>query len=73
MFGLAREGKTSADGTPRNPLQLMVILELFRLHGGYLADVPVPAQDILMGLGAKLGRILGYRAWYEHYLPSQTN
>jgi mannose-6-phosphate isomerase-like protein (cupin superfamily) len=69
LFGLAREGKTNRAGIPRNPLQLLVILDFFRQHGGYLAGLPIGVQDALMGGGAALGRALGYRAWYERYLP----
>lgn len=71
MFGLAREGKTGKDGIPKNPLQLLVILNFFRQHGGYLAGLPIPLQDVLMTGGARLGRMFGYKEWYEQYLPSQ--
>jgi hypothetical protein len=69
LFGLATEGKTSRDGTPRNPLQTFVTLNFFRQHGGYLAGLPTGLQDVLMAGGAALGKALGYRPWYERYLP----
>lgn len=69
MFGLAKEGKANAEGVPKNPLQLMMILNLFRQHGGYLSGLPAPVQDVIMAGGAALGQVLGYRPWYERYLP----
>lgn len=71
MFGLAREGKTNKDGIPKNPLQLLVILNFFRQHGGYLAGLPIPVQNAIMMSGSGIGKALGYKSWYEQYLPSQ--
>jgi hypothetical protein len=69
MFGLAAEGKADHNGIPRNPLQLMVMLDFFRLYGGYVPGAPIALQDVMMRVGGALGRALGYRAWYERYLP----
>lgn len=69
LFGLSAEGKANQDGVAKDPLQLMVILDFFRLHGGYTAGLPASVQTMLMAGGAALGRALGYRPWYEKYLP----
>lgn len=72
LFALAREGKTNQDGTPKNPLQGLVVIDFFRQHGGYIYGVPVGVQNIMMGGGAALGKLFGYRAWYEKWLPKNV-
>jgi mannose-6-phosphate isomerase-like protein (cupin superfamily) len=64
-FGLAREGRTGADGRP--PLLQVAV----SLHAAppprYLAGLPIPLQRVLFGLLAPVGRLLGYRARYERF------
>lgn len=71
-FALAAQGKADHDGVPRNPFQLLVTLEFFRQHGGYIPGVPLGIQDGLMRAGSTLGRMLGYKPWYEEYLPKRA-
>lgn len=69
FYGLAREGRTMADGTPRDPLQLAASLSLLMRHGGYLAALPPGVQRVLFGGLAWVARLLGYRPWYDRHLP----
>lgn len=69
FYGLAREGRTTADGTPRDPLQLATSLAFLMRHGGYLAALPPRLQEVLFGALAWIARRLGYRPWYERHLP----
>jgi quercetin dioxygenase-like cupin family protein len=67
MFSLAADGKVNRKGLP-NPLRLAVIA---RHHFG---DVRLPfppawLQRLGLGLGAPLGRLIGYRATYEPEAP----
>jgi quercetin dioxygenase-like cupin family protein len=62
MFGLAADGKTNRKGLP-NPLQLAVIAK------SHFDDVLLPfppgwMQRFGLGLGAPLGRLLGYEPTY---------
>ena len=62
MFGLAADGKTNHKGMP-NPLRLAVIAQ------SHFDDVRLPfppgwMQRFGLGLGAPLGRLLGYKATY---------
>jgi mannose-6-phosphate isomerase-like protein (cupin superfamily) len=62
MFALAADGKTNKKGMP-NPLRLAVIA---RAHFD-VVRLPFPpafVQRIGLGLGARLGRLLGYRSTY---------
>ena len=62
LFGLARDGKTKANGAP-SLLQLAVILRAYRAE--FVATSPPPAvQRIVFGLLAPIGRLLGYSAVY---------
>lgn len=72
FYGLAREGKTMPDGTPKDPLQLAASLALLMRHGGYLAGIPPVVQRVLFGGLAWVARLLGYRPWYERHLPARA-
>ena len=68
-YGLARDGKTTGLGIPRNPLQLAVLLDetadMF-----YFTGLPLPVWRASLALFAALasvGRRLGYRARYPEY------
>jgi quercetin dioxygenase-like cupin family protein/carbon monoxide dehydrogenase subunit G len=69
LLGLAREGKTTRTGIPKNPLQLAVLLdELGRW--AYYTGVPMPVQKVLfvpLVSLAFVGRLLGYKASYPEY------
>jgi mannose-6-phosphate isomerase-like protein (cupin superfamily) len=64
-FGLAREGRTAADG--RAPLlQVAVSLHAAYPHV-YLAGVPGSVQRTLFAILAPIGRAAGYRAKYARF------
>jgi quercetin dioxygenase-like cupin family protein len=68
-WGLAREGKATKAGVPKNPLQLAVLASEHK-DEAYLTNLPVVIQKALVGaisLPAPLGRVLGYRAHYPEY------
>lgn len=75
VFGLARDGKTTKMGVPKNPLQLAVlvneIMPLDETRGMiYLARPPMPVQKpflVLVAMLATLVRLLGYKARYPEY------
>lgn len=62
VAGLARQGKVSRDGTPRNPLQLAVMGKLLNRHGSYDARLPIRLQDLLAATVGTLAETLGYTA-----------
>ena len=66
LCGLARDGKTSKQGIPKNPLQLAVLIDetgdMF-----YPIGMPTPVWKATLAFFAALarvGRLLGYRARY---------
>jgi quercetin dioxygenase-like cupin family protein len=68
-FGLARDGKSTKQGIPKNPLQLAVLADESR-GMFYATRVPVAVQEgflTLLALLASVGRLLGYRARYPEY------
>jgi quercetin dioxygenase-like cupin family protein len=65
LFGLARDGKTNANGMP-NLLQLAVIAQEFDREIRFTSP-PRIAQRVLFGILAPVGRIFGYRAIYRRY------
>jgi quercetin dioxygenase-like cupin family protein len=74
-FGLARDGKTTKQGIPKNPLQLAVLVDETR-GMFYSSRVPVAVQEAfleLFGVLASVGRLLGYKACYPEYSgPEET-
>lgn len=65
--GLARDGKVTAKGLPKNPLQLAATLRTLTKYGGFDANAPIALQRII---GASLGRLaetLGYRGADPRY------
>ncbi|MEZ4736316.1 MAG: cupin domain-containing protein [Caldilineaceae bacterium] len=65
LYGLGQDGKVNRDGLP-NPLQFALILKKFQPHA-YVAGIPIPVQQLLFGLLAGIGRMVGYRAVYPQY------
>jgi len=68
-FGLARDGKTTRQSIPKNPLQLAVLVDETR-GMFYSSRVPVAIQEAFLALFAVLasvGRLLGYKARYAEY------
>jgi quercetin dioxygenase-like cupin family protein len=68
LFGLARDGKVVERGLP-GPLQLAVIAREYR-DVMVIASPPPWLQRLLFGGLAPVGRLLGRRASYPHYLSS---
>jgi len=62
MFGLATDGKTNRKGMP-NPLQLAVIANA-HFDTVQLPFPPAILQRIALGMGAPLGKLIGYQATY---------
>jgi quercetin dioxygenase-like cupin family protein len=63
---LARDGKATKTGLPKNPLQLVVFANEHK-DEVFLTRPPIPVQKALfavLGLLAPVGRLLGYRATY---------
>ena len=68
-FGLARDGKTTKQGIPKNPLQLAVLVDETR-GMFYFSGAPVAVQEAfltLFAVVASVGRLLGYKARYPEY------
>jgi len=68
-WGLARDGKATKAGVPKNLLQLAVLAGEHK-DEAYLTGLPIPVQKALMDtitLFAPVGRMLGYRARYPEY------
>jgi quercetin dioxygenase-like cupin family protein len=68
-WGLARDGKATKAGVPKNPLQLVVLASEHK-EEVYLTSPPIPVQKALLAildLLAPVGRLLGYRASYPRY------
>jgi quercetin dioxygenase-like cupin family protein len=65
-WALARDGKATRAGLPKNPLQLVVFANEHK-DEVFLTRPPIPVQRALfavLGLLAPVGRLLGYRATY---------
>jgi quercetin dioxygenase-like cupin family protein len=68
-WALARDGKATKAGLPKNPLQLVVFANEHK-DEVFLTRPPIPVQKVLfavLGLLAPVGRLLGYRATYPQY------
>lgn len=70
VFGLARDGLSTANGMPR-PLQMAVLLAG---HPGEMwpAGVPTPLLHLFIAVCAPIGRLFGYRAYYPRYTNVST-
>jgi quercetin dioxygenase-like cupin family protein len=65
LAGLARDGKTTRVGVPRDPLRLALVLREFAPELRF-ARPPLAVQRALLGILAAIGRWLGYRAEYPY-------
>ncbi len=63
-FGLARDGRTSRGGVPRNPLELGLLMQPADV---YLPGLPVSAQRAVFGALASAARRLGYEMRFRRY------
>ncbi len=65
LAGLARDGKTTKAGIPKNPLQGAMIVREFE-DEIYFVRPPLALQKLIFGPLAGLGRLLGYRPDYRY-------
>src|SRR5215208_6423255 len=68
-WGLARDGKATKAGVPKNPLQLVVLASEHK-DEVYLPRPPITVQKALFAILdvlAPVGQLLGYRASYPEY------
>lgn len=72
LAALARDGRTTAAGVPRNPLRLALVLRHFEDEIAFVRPAP-PVQRALLGPLAALGRALGYRADHPYRQRSRRN
>jgi quercetin dioxygenase-like cupin family protein len=63
LYALAQEGKTGADGLPKNLLQKVVVGQALE-PASYSATPPLWIQRPLLGLLAAIGRAFGYSGYY---------
>ena len=62
LYGLAADGKTSKKGMP-SPLRLAVISNA-HFDDVRLPYVPAPLQKLVLGAGAAVGRLVGFKPTY---------
>jgi quercetin dioxygenase-like cupin family protein len=65
LAGLARDGKTTRTGLPKNPVRLALVLRQFK-DEIYFVRPPLAVQRMVFGTLAALGRLLGFRAEYPY-------
>jgi len=63
LYALAQEGKTGADGLPKNLLQKVVVGQALE-PASYSATPPIWIQRPSFGLLAAIGRAFGYSGYY---------
>jgi quercetin dioxygenase-like cupin family protein len=71
LAGLARDGKTSGAGAPRDPLLLALVLRHFE-DEIYFVRPPLVVQRVVLGALAAVARLLGYRAEYPYPYARQS-
>jgi hypothetical protein len=69
--GLASEGKTTARGAPKNPLQLGATLWHFR-HENRVTSPPIWAQNLILPPLWALAKVFGVRPYYDRW-DTRTN
>jgi mannose-6-phosphate isomerase-like protein (cupin superfamily) len=67
MFGLARDGKTDAAGSPRF-LQIMLMTSAYDM---YIPGPPILMQRLMSAVLSPIAKLLGYRASYPEYSDPQ--
>jgi quercetin dioxygenase-like cupin family protein len=65
LAGLALDGKTNRAGAPRNPLLLALVLRHYE-DEIYFVRPPLAVQRVILGVLAKVARLLGYRAEFPY-------
>jgi quercetin dioxygenase-like cupin family protein len=65
LAGLARDGKTTKAGVPKNPFRAALLLRHFE-DEIYFVRPPLPVQRVIFGALAATARLLGYRAEYPY-------
>ena len=65
--GLARDGKTTKKGMPRNPLQFAVLAHEFRREFALPSPAARAIARPVLALLAGIGRLTGFRARYPDY------
>jgi hypothetical protein len=75
-WGLARDGKATGLGIPKNPLQLEVLANAHQGEAYFIGFPwpPIPVQKALFGvlsLLTPLARLLGYKECYPEYSGSE--
>ena len=75
-WGLARDGKATGLGIPKNPLQLAVLANAHQGEAYFIGFPwpPIPVQKALFGvlsLLTPLARLLGYKECYPEYSGSE--
>lgn len=63
FFGLANEGKTKNDGSPK----FMQIMAMSNTYDIYISGPPVPLQKIMSFVLGGIARLFGYRKCYKQY------
>jgi hypothetical protein len=66
--GLARDGKTSKRGVPKNPLELGLI---YQMAQSYQPGMPLPMQKAIAGTLARIARWRGYDPDFPQYTRPQ--
>jgi quercetin dioxygenase-like cupin family protein len=64
--GLVADGKTTARGAPRNPLQLGATFWHFR-HESRVTSPPIWVQNFMLPPLWALARVFGVRPWYDRW------
>jgi quercetin dioxygenase-like cupin family protein len=65
IFGLATDGKCNDKGQP--PFLQMAVLTDYASGEFYLANLPIFLQKVLFSILSKVGRLMGYKAFYRQY------
>jgi quercetin dioxygenase-like cupin family protein len=68
VFGLARAGKTRADGLPKSLFQMAVLLDSYRDEIRPLR-IPAPVRAVMVNAVAPIARRLGFRERYPEFSP----
>ncbi len=70
--GLAAEGRTTARGAPKNPLQLGATLWHFR-HENRVTSPPIWVQNLILPPLWALAKVFGVRPYYDRWDSQKTS